>query len=171
MTEKLWDGPKIPVRDRAMWRKDWVQDAFVSAAELRNRDRMSRPIARWTYRRGSGQTSRQMIAAPIDALYIVGAGSNARYYDDLRRHLGRGDLRIENISRVVDGGHRIYLGSLIGGLVIDHAVMLSDHDCSALHYLMRSCAFHTRDWMNPEPKYIEQGTDKWIVTVAPIEPE
>lgn len=172
MTKTPWHIEQVPVRDSLQWNQDWAQQVFESAGELQRKEQPQMSIASWTYPRGSGQTSRQMIAAPEYALYIVG-GEDTNYFTKLAKNLGRGDLHIQKLAGILSG-YRLRSrldGTIFGGMVLDHALTMSDGEKRELLMATRGCRFRTSDWMNPEPNYIEQGTDEWIVTVAPIEPE
>ena len=67
--------------------------------------------------RGTGRTTRQILAAPQDGVLVV-PGARV-YYRNLARFLGRSDLRIESKDFVTDGRYR---GLLRGLVILDHAI-------------------------------------------------
>lgn len=69
--------------------------------------------------RGSGRTTRQMLAAPKDAIFICAGPS--RYSKALARFLGRDDLKIYS-PEVLERS----MGLRPTGLVIDHAADLTE---------------------------------------------
>lgn len=70
--------------------------------------------------RGSGRTSRQMVAASRDAFFV---GPTLVYFSDLACWLGRGDLRIRSVDWLTRGGWR----GTQAEIVIDHGVVVSGH--------------------------------------------
>jgi len=71
--------------------------------------------------RGTGQTSRQMLAAPIGATFVVKDGMSD-YAIQLSHMLGRGDLTIVWESAILRSTRTW------GAVVVDHAVTLSEAD-------------------------------------------
>lgn len=87
--------------------------------------------------RGTGRTTRQMLAAPGRALYV--AYGNVHYYRDLARKHGREDLKIISYRAftIECDAHR-YCGLTLPGIVMDHAIgecaSLRDYNsCYALY--------------------------------------
>lgn len=72
--------------------------------------------------RGSGKTTELMKAAPIGAIYIW-VNSHLDYPRQLAKLIGREDLQIESPSYLE--GTRYY-GLCLSGLLLDHAVDLTD---------------------------------------------
>ena len=70
--------------------------------------------------RGSGRTSAQMTAAPLNSVFVWCNGRHG-YPRALARHLGRPDIRIVSPSWV-DSGRSLGCAHTI---VVDHAAMLS----------------------------------------------
>ena len=78
-------------------------------------------------KRGDGTTSRQMLGAPVGAVF-VGASSDLLYAKELARHLGRGDLRIVSPSWL----EHSWRGVSLKGLVVDHAAELTESQTAGL---------------------------------------
>lgn len=70
--------------------------------------------------RGTGRTTRQMLAAPQGAIYV--SYGNVDYYRDLARKHGREDLKIYSDGQFTPrDAHRFY-GRTFSGIVLDHAI-------------------------------------------------
>lgn len=68
--------------------------------------------------RGTGRTSRQMVEAPLGAVYVW-CNAFRQYPCELARHLGRDDLEIVTPLWLAAASSR---GRWLTGLVIDHAL-------------------------------------------------
>ena len=76
--------------------------------------------------RGTGRTTRQMLAAPLKAVYVcVNEQDTRRYARELARKINRGDLELVGPSWLGDK----WEGRILSGLVLDHA-----------------CRFTSRQW-------------------------
>lgn len=73
--------------------------------------------------RKTGETTRQMLDAPKDALYIW-CNDNLGYPKALAQYLGRGDLQIFGLSAL--NGDRL-LGRVFTDIIVDHAARMN-HD-------------------------------------------
>lgn len=71
--------------------------------------------------RGSGHTTRQMVAAPKGAVFVW-VNSHLQYPRDLKYFLGREDLILVSPDWLVDERWR---GNEYSGIVIDHATRLN----------------------------------------------
>jgi hypothetical protein len=71
--------------------------------------------------RGTGQTTTQMKAAPIGALYVW-CNHHTGYPRHLAQDLGRGDLQIVTPEWIFQGNWR---GCDFSGKIVDHALDLS----------------------------------------------
>lgn len=81
--------------------------------------------------RGTGRTTRQMLAAPHGAVFVWCNNGSAGYARDLAQKHGRDDLKVVTPQWLEDGkwqGHRLT------GLIVDHAARLSAAQMAALHY-------------------------------------
>jgi hypothetical protein len=84
-------------------------------------------------KRGSGRTTRQLLAAPLNAVYICCGSYSINYTKRLCHSLGRSDIRVRPPS---------WLGDSCRGLrcpviILDHATKLSEEQSYAF-YLMNS---------------------------------
>jgi hypothetical protein len=74
--------------------------------------------------RGTGRTTRQMLEAPREAVFIS-CNPRARDHDrHLARKLGREDLKIVERSWLDHG----WYGKILTGIVIDHAAHLTEKE-------------------------------------------
>lgn len=89
------------------------------------------------YRR-TGETTRQMKAAPNGAIYVWPVSSSLSYAKDLARHLGREDLEIVGPSVFLDGGVRLR-GRRLSGLVLDHACDPSAEELDVIDVVREFC--------------------------------
>jgi len=71
--------------------------------------------------RGTGRTTRQMVAAQKEAIYIW-ANNQLAYPARLASAIGRNDLRIVSPEWITEGRFR---GLELSGLVLDHATRLN----------------------------------------------
>lgn len=72
--------------------------------------------------RGTGRTTRQMQAAPKDAVFVWCFHGSLGYARDLARHLGRADLKIVSPSWLENSQ---YMGLTFSGIVTDHAMPIN----------------------------------------------
>lgn len=74
--------------------------------------------------RGTGRTTRQMLDAPREAIFVSCHASVTGYDRKLARELGREDLRIVEPSWLDHG----WYGKVLTGIVVDHAAHLTDKE-------------------------------------------
>ena len=79
--------------------------------------------------RGTGRTTRQMLAAPIGALFVSCHVGALDYDRRLARKHGREDLKIVPFSYI--NGRR-YMGLKLYSVVVDHAARLSKEEFRCL---------------------------------------
>lgn len=72
--------------------------------------------------RGTGITTRQILAAPYGAVYICGNSRERRYVEDLARCHARQDLRLMDLNDALYGGGDRFIGSR-RFVVLDHAAL------------------------------------------------
>lgn len=70
-----------------------------------------------------GLSSKQILDAPLCAVYLVRDFNHVGYAKELARVLGRRDLDIKPLSWLDPVNHRLTVG--VAGLVVDHAVPLA----------------------------------------------
>ncbi len=134
---------------------DWYRDVYMQ--QMPPSRSAEQPVYTWKYQRNSGQTSRQMISAPKDAVYVV--SGRPEYYSALAKFLQRGDLRIYAPSSLDKGA----TGRAV---VLDHALTIRHHgERSALYHLIRRCDNDVNNWMNAQPQTVREGKDEWIITL------
>lgn len=81
--------------------------------------------------RQSGRTTKQMLDAPHDAVFIW-CNNETFYAKCLASDIGRGDLKIVPPNWLRDG----WRGRTFSGIIVDHAVRLSIDESAALDEAM-----------------------------------
>lgn len=81
--------------------------------------------------RGTGVTQRQMLAAPLGAVFVW-CNSRISYPRDLARAIGREDLEIQPASWLTC---RSVAGRRFSGVVVDHALRPDDAQIEAIEML------------------------------------
>lgn len=83
--------------------------------------------------RGSGMSTKQMREAEQGVVFVT--PTHPGYWRDLARKLGREDLRIVPHFILRAGSHRLR-GQVIPGLVIDHALVLTEDERVGLDLIL-----------------------------------
>jgi hypothetical protein len=81
--------------------------------------------------RSGGQTTRQMIEAPLGALYIWPNKSSLAYANALAAHLNRNDLTVST-PQVFDGDAHTLRQRRFSAIILDHATELSHRQMDVL---------------------------------------
>lgn len=89
------------------------------------------------YRRGSGNTAKQLTDAPQGAAFIW-CTPDLSYPKALARFLDREDLRIYSPGILSDGGRRL-MGCRFPAIVLDHAARLEPREREALEDARQGC--------------------------------
>lgn len=74
--------------------------------------------------RGTGRTTRQMLEAPREAVFVSCHARTTDYDRLLARKIGREDLRIVEPSWLDHG----WYGKVLTGIVVDHAAHLTEKE-------------------------------------------
>ncbi len=69
-------------------------------------------------KRGTGETSRQMLSLPIGGLFVQCNNAHDRYNNLLKLHIGRPDVIVVNPHYITS---QIWMGKTISRVVVDHA--------------------------------------------------
>jgi hypothetical protein len=83
--------------------------------------------------RGTGRTTRQMLAAPQRAIFISCNECTVSHDRHLAKKHGRPDLQIVPPRWISDQRWR---GHELTGIVVDHAAKLTDHHIVELHHAL-----------------------------------
>lgn len=107
-------------RSSEFWPADLSQEYMQALAKRDPEENRKLYLQEWPVnpRRGTGTTTEQIMALPIDSVFVVLASARD-YMKDLLRHLGRDDVRLATYDMILDGDR---INSARTGLEVDHAV-------------------------------------------------
>ncbi len=83
-----------------------------------------------TDERGSGRTSKQIVEAPLNAMYLCPPGSR-HYHLDLARYLNRSDLNVHQIERT--DRQLSFLNGYRFPVIVDHWVELNEQQAALIN--------------------------------------